>query len=254
MSKGEYELGKSIKLFIEQFKKKYQSMTITQINTIDTKNIMMEVVKILELCTNTLNSSYNNYDYNNNDITYFSLASEQFLFNKIYYIIYDIYDKKYQKLNNDFLLIQKEINEKLNIHEILQKIGVKTKFISEDSIPYKSVIDIVNMIPLEKSIKKKFEILTKGSLEIRTYILEQTNGKYELDSMDDELPIIIYIATQVKVPNLFAELKIVEEYIRTILRDDLIQNKMVTNLYSSLMFISQSWNNENLTFDKNYKN
>jgi hypothetical protein len=254
LSKGEYELGKSIKLFIEQFKKKYQSMTITQINTIDTKNIMMEVVKILELCTNTLNSSYNNYDYNNNDITYFSLASEQFLFNKIYYIIYDIYDKKYQKLNNDFLLIQKEINEKLNIHEILQKIGVKTKFISEDSIPYKSVIDIVNMIPLEKSIKKKFEILTKGSLEIRTYILEQTNGKYELDSMDDELPIIIYIATQVKVPNLFAELKIVEEYIRTILRDDLIQNKMVTNLYSSLMFISQSWNNENLTFDKNYKN
>jgi len=253
LSKGEYELGKSIKLFIEQFKKKYQSMTITQINTIDTKNIMMEVVKILELCTNTLNSSYNNYDYNN-DITYFSLASEQFLFNKIYYIIYDIYDKKYQKLNNDFLLIQKEINEKLNTHEILQKIGVKKKFISEDSIPYKSVIDIVNMIPLEKSLKKKFEILTKGSLEIRTYILECTNGKYELDSMDDELPIIIYIATQVKVPNLFAELKIVEEYIRTILRDDLIQNKMVTNLYSSLMFISQSWNNENLTFDKNYKN
>ena len=253
LSKGEYELGKSIKLFIEQFKKKYQSMTITQINTMDTKNIMMEVVKILELCTNTLNSSYNNYE-NNNDITYFSLASEQFLFNKIYYIIYDIYDKKYQKLNKDFLLIQKEINEKLNTHEILQKIGVKKKFISEDSIPYKSVIDIVNMIPLEKSIKKKFEILTKGSLEIRTYILEYTNGKYELDSMDDELPIIIYIATQVKVPNLFAELKIVEEYIRTILRDDLIQNKMVTNLYSSLMFISQSWNNENLTFDKNYKN
>ena len=254
LSKGEYELGKSIKLFIEQFKKKYQSMTITQINTIDTKNIMMEVVKILELCTNTLNSSYNNYDYNNNDITYFSLASEQFLFNKIYYIIYDIYDKKYQKLNNDFLLIQKEINEKLNTHEILQKIGVKKKFISEDSIPYKSVIDIVNMIPLEKSIKKKFEILTKGSLEIRTYILEQTNGKYELDSMDDELPIIIYIATQVKVDNLFAELNMVDEYIKSILRDDFIQNKMVTNLLSSLMFISQSWNNENLTFDKNYKN
>ena len=248
LSKGEYELGKAIKLFIEEFKKKYQSMSITQINNLETKSIMMEVVKILELCTNTLNSSYNNYDYNN-DITYFSIASEQFLFNKIYYIIYDIYDKKYQKQNKDFLLKQKEINEKLNPQEILHKIGVKQKFLSEEKIPYKSVIDIVNMVPLEKSLKKKFEILTKGSLEIRTYILEYTNGKYELDSMDDELPIIIYIGTQVKVPNLFAELSIVDEYIRTILRDDLIQNKMVTNLFSSLMFISKAWNSETLSFD-----
>ena len=38
--------------------------------------------------------------------------------------------------------------------------------------------------------------------------------------MDDELPIVIYIGTQVKVPNLFAELSIVDEYIRTNLRDD----------------------------------
>ena len=250
LSKGEYELGKSIKLFIEEFKKKYQSMSISQINNLETKNIMMEVVKILELCTNTLNSSYNNYDYNN-DITYFSIVSEQFLFNKIYYIIYDIYDKKYQKQNQTFLLIQKEINEKLNAQEILHKIGVKEKFLSEEKIPYKSVLDIVKMVPLEKSLKKKFEILTTASLEIRTYILEYTNGKYELDSMDDELPIIIYIGTQIKVPNLFAELAIVDEYIRTILRDDLIQNKMVTNLFSSLMFISKAWNSETLSFDNN---
>jgi len=67
--------------------------------------------------------------------------------------------------------------------------------------------------------------------------------------MDDELPIIIYIATQVDVGNLFAELNIVDDYIKSILRDDLIQNKMVTNLLSSLMFISTSWNSKLLTFD-----
>ena len=69
-------------------------MTPTQINNLDTKKMMIEVIKIIELCTNTLNSSYNNNQ--NNDITYFSLASEQFLFNKIYYIIYDIYNRKYK--------------------------------------------------------------------------------------------------------------------------------------------------------------
>ena len=249
LSKGEYELGKTIQLFVDDFKKKYQLLNEEKIKNLETKNIMMEIAKILELCTNTLNSTYNNQE--DDDISYFSLASEQFLLNKIYYIIYDIYDKKYQQQNNTFLSIQKEINENLSIDELFKKIGVKKKFRGPEKNPYKSVIDSVNMLPFEKSLKKKFEILTQGSLEIRTNILEYTNGKSELDSMDDELPIIIYIATQVKVRNLFAELNMVDEYIKSILRDDFIQNKMVTNLLSSLMFISKSWNKENLTFDNN---
>ena len=254
LSNEDYELGKQIKLFINNFKKKYQYLTGNQINNIDTKNIMMEIAKILELCTNSLNSTYNNFnnkENNEDDITYFSLASEQYLFNKIYYIIYNIYDKKYEKQNKEFLLKQKEINQKLNINELLKKIEVKKKYRGNEKIPFKSVIDIINKVPLEQSIKKKFEILTYGSLEIRTYILEYTKGKYELDSMDDELPIIIYITTQIKVDNIFAELNIVEEYIKCILRNNLIQNKMVTNLMSSLGFISNNWNSETLSFENN---
>ena len=210
---------------------------------------MRDIVKIIELCINTLNSTYNNYQ--NYESSYFSLASEQFIFSKIYYIIYDIYDKKYKKKNNDFLLIQKEINEKLSIKEIIEKIGIKEKFRSREEFPYKSVLDILGMISFEKSLRRKFEILTSASLEIRTCVLEYSNGKYELDSMDDELPIIIYIATQIKIPNIFAELNIVDDYFRIISRDDLIQNKMITNLLSSLMFITKMWNSETLDFNEN---
>jgi hypothetical protein len=248
LSKGEYELGKSIKSFIDNFKKKYQPMTLLQIKSLDTKKLMIEVVKMLEMCTNTLNCTYNNNNPET-DIAYFSLASEQFLFNKIYYLLYDIYDKKYSQQNEEYLQKIKQINEKCNVNELFNKIGVKKKFRGSDPIPYKSVVDIIDMVSLEKSLKKKFEILAQASLEIRTCVLEYTNGKYELDSMDDELPIIIYIATQLKVNNLFAELNIVDDYIKTILRDDLIQNKMVTNLLSSLMYISKSWNSETLTFE-----
>lgn len=249
LSKNDYELGKTLNNFVEDFKKKYQSLTIYQIYTIDTKLIMIDIVKIIELSTNTLNSSYNNYQ--NNDSVYFSLASEQFLFSKIYYIIYDIYDKKYKKQNNDFLLVQKEINEKLSIKEIIEKIGIKPKFRSNEDFPYKSVIDILSMISFERSLRKKFEILTAASLEIRTCVLEYSNGKHELDSMDDELPIIIYIATQIKVANMFAELNIVDDYFRIISRDDLMQNKMITNLLSSLIYITKNWNSELCDFNEN---
>ena len=249
LSKSDYELGKSLNNFIDNFKKKYQSLSFSEIINLDTKLIMMDIVKIIELCINTLNSTYNNYQ--NNESSYFSLASEQFIFSKIYYIIYDIYDKKYKKKNNDFLLIQKEINEKLSIKEIIEKIGIKEKFRSKEEYPYKSVLDILGMISFEKSLRRKFEILTSASLEIRTCVLEYSNGKYELDSMDDELPIIIYIATQIKIPNIFAELNIVDDYFRIISRDDLIQNKMITNLLSSLMFITKMWNSEILDFNEN---
>ena len=249
LSKNDYELGKTLNNFVEDFKKKYQSLTIYQIYTIDTKLIMIDIVKIIELSTNTLNSSYNNYQ--NNDSVYFSLASEQFLFSKIYYIIYDIYDKKYKKQNNDFLLVQKEINEKLSIKEIIEKIGIKQKFRSNEDLPYKSVIDILSMISFERSLRKKFEILTTASLEIRTCVLEYSNGKHELDSMDDELPIIIYIATQIKVADMFAELNIVDDYFRIISRDDLMQNKMITNLLSSLIYITKNWNSELCDFNEN---
>ena len=249
LSKDDYELGKLLNNFIDNFKKRYQSLITSQIYILDTKPIMIEIVKIIELCIKTLNSTYNNYQ--NNDSIYFSLASEQFLFGKIYYMIYDIYDKKYKKQNNDFLLVQKEINEKLSIKEIIKKIGIKEKFISKEEIPYKSVIDILSMVSLERSLRKKFEILTDASLEIRTCVLEYSNGKYELDSMDDELPIIIYIATQIKVKNIFAELNIVDDYFRIISRDELIQNKMITNLLSSLMFITKMWNNKTLDFNEN---
>ena len=249
LSKDDYELGKLLNNFIDNFKKRYQSLITSQIYILDTKPIMIEIVKIIELCIKTLNSTYNNYQ--NNDSIYFSLASEQFLFGKIYYMIYDIYDKKYKKQNNDFLLVQKEINEKLSIKEIIKKIGIKEKFISKEEIPYKSVIDILSMVSLERSLRKKFEILTGASLEIRTCVLEYSNGKYELDSMDDELPIIIYIATQIKVKNIFAELNIVDDYFRIISRDELIQNKMITNLLSSLMFITKMWNNKTLDFNEN---
>lgn len=249
LSKNDYELGKTLNNFVEDFKKKYQSLTISQIYIIDTKLIMIDIVKTIELSTNTLNSSYNNYQ--NNDSVYFSLASEQFLFSKIYYIIYDIYDKKYKKQNNDFLLVQKEINEKLSIKEIIEKIGIKQKFRSNEDLPYKSVIDILSMISFERSLRKKFEILTAASLEIRTCVLEYSNGKHELDSMDDELPIIIYIATQIKVANMFAELNIVDDYFRIISRDDLMQNKMITNLLSSLIYITKNWNSELCDFNEN---
>ena len=248
-SKKEYGLGKTVSEFIDNFKKEYKldkENEENKFNKIDTKTVMMKIINIFEVSINTLNSTFN-FDEENtksNNTTFFANASEQFILNKIYPELYNIYNIKYKKENDYYLSKKQEINEKLSVDEICTKIGLKQKFRGNDKIPFKRVIDIIDKINFEKSLKKKYEIMAQASLEIRNCVLDNTNCKYELDSMDDELPIVIYITTQLKVNNLYAELFMIEDYIKCSLRDRLAQNKTVTNLMSSLLYISKSWDKE----------
>ena len=252
-SKKEYGLGKTISEFIDNFKKEYKLennkdniIAEDKYKKINTKNIMEKIINIFEISINTLNSTFN-FDEENqkeNNTTFFSNASEQFILNKIYPELYNIYNLKYKAENEKYLLKKKEITETLSIDEICKKIGIKQKLKGNDTIPFKRVINIIDKINFEKSLKKKYEIMTQASLEIRNCVLDNTNCKYELDSMDDELPIVIYITTQLKVNNLYAELYMLEDYIKCSLRDRLAENKTVTNLMSSLLFISNSWDKE----------
>ena len=252
LSNVEYELGKSINDFLESFKERYKDITKDKeiIERINTKEIMSDIIKIIEFTTNTLNCNYN-IDNINYDSNFYNTATEQFIFNKIYYYLYEIYDTKYKKNNELFLSVKKDINEKLKINDILISLNISKKYLPNDDniIPFNSVIENANKIPLEKCLKKKFKILTQCSLEIRNCILEYSGGKYELESMDDELPIIIYLITQINVNNLFAELNMVDDYFKCTMRDELIQNKMVTNLLSSLNYVSNKWDKKNLKFE-----
>ena len=243
LSNTEYDLGKSIMNFIENFRNKCNDITSPEseekIEDINTKQMMAEIVKMIELSTNTLNCNFNNI--NNYNSSFFTTASEQFIFNKIYQYLFNVYNKKYKNENEEYLSVKKEINKCMNIKEIVNNVGINEKYKGNDDYPYKNVIETINKISYEKYIKNKFKILTQSSLEMRSYILEYTTGKDELVSMDDELPIIIYISTQINVDNLFAELNMVDDYIKCTMRDDLVQNKMVTNLLSGLLFISKNW-------------
>ena len=254
LSNIEYELGKSINDFVENFREKYKDLNNDKgkdiIETIKTRDIMAEIIKLIEHTTNTLNCYYNQENNINYNTNFYNSATEQFIFNKIYHYLYEIYDLKYKKCNEEFILVKKEINENMKIKDIISNLNIKKVYISNDPIPFMPVIENINKLQLEKCLKNKFKIITQSSLEIRNCILEYTGGKYELESMDDELPIIIYLVTQINIENLFAELYMIDDYIKCTMRDELIQNKMVTNLLSSLSYISLKWDKKTNSFEE----
>ena len=160
LSNKEYELGKTVNDFIENFKMKYKEIASPnaqqQIKTIDTKSLMVEIMKIIELSTNTLNSNFNNISPNYNSSMYYN-ATEQFIFNKMYHYLYDIYDKKYKKENEEYLSVKKDINDNSKPIDILVNLGGKNIYIENEAIPYKNVIENLNKIIFEKSLKKNFK-------------------------------------------------------------------------------------------------
>ena len=247
LSNPEYGLGKKIADFVDDFKKRYNP-PLKNAESIDTRSIMAKIIKLFEFETSNLNASFNNKN-NEYDTNYITLASEQYIFNKIYFILFNIYCEKYKKQNEEIIQIQKEINEKYKTIQICEKLQVNSIYLGKEQNPFKTVVNIIEQIQFEKFLHKKFEILTQASLEIRKCILEYTERKFELESMDDELPIIIFISTQVKVDNFIAELNMLDDYIKCSMRDNLVQNKMVTNLLSSLLYLSKSWNSKTATFD-----
>ena len=251
LSNTEYELGKSIFDFVEKFKNKYNEITSPdseeKIEDLNTRPLMVDIVKMIELTTNTLNCNFNNN--NNFNSNFFATASEQFIFNKIYHYLYNIYSKKYEKENEEYLSIKKDIKDSITINDIINSAGIDNKYKGNtNECPYQNVIETINKIEYEKYLKNKFKILTQSSLEMRNYILDYTSGKEELVSMDDELPIVIYITTQLNIKNLFAELNMIDDYIKCTMRDDLVQNKMVTNLLSGLLYICKNWDSKTKKF------
>ena len=238
LSEKNYGLGKTMSLFIENFKNDYNNINNIP-ETIETNEIMKKIVKVTEDCVSTFNSSYNlNDEYSNLN---FRESTEQFLWNKIYFILFEIYKKKFNEQNKKFLERQKEIKNNFNIDEIFKHLDINDKFRGEDEEPFKITIELINKVEYEQVPKKKFETLTQSALELRNSILDYTKGKIELESMDDELPICMYLVTQIKVSNFLAELNLIQDYLQYTLRDKMIQNKVVTNLISSVLYITDSW-------------
>ena len=198
---------------------------------------MIKIIKICEESEKILNSNFN---FNTYDNSLYRDAIEQFIYNKIYFTLFEIYNKKFLKNNNIFNEKKKALNKKFSKFEIIKKLGIKNKFISNDENPFATSINLINMIQYEQNPKKKFKNLTQCALEMRNSILFNSKGKTELDSMDDELPIFIYCTTQINIKNAPAEFHMVEDYLH-FASTELDESKVVTNVMSSITFICNGW-------------
>ena len=252
LSQENYSVGKDLAIFINEFKIKNENIDKSY-NILPEQ--MKEIINMRNKCENTFSNYFNmgqTFKYNENA----QKNSKIFLFNKVYYQLYDLYKKKYEKENEIFLEKKEKIKEKYSIKEIMEYLEIRPKFRcleeyeafneSQLCLPFKSTIDYINKIEYEQNPKSKFDTLIEAGLELRNTILGCHGGKNELNSMDDELPIFIYCTTQINIKNAPAEYHMIEDYLK-FASAELDESKVVTNVMSSITFICNGWelNNDN---------
>ena len=245
LTQENYELGKSITIFINDFKIKNKD--IEQNKKLLPKQ-MKEIISMINSCDDIFNNYFNK---NGAENKYKSAKSaiEKFIFNKLYFQLYDLYSSKYDEDNKKYIIQKDLINKNLTIEKIMDYLKIKEEYKclkeyekkekSENSKPYKSTIDYVNKMEYEQNPKIKFEIILGAGLDLRNTILGNNNGKYELESIDDELPIYIYICTQINIKNIYAELYMTEDYlINAFINEE--ESNILKNMINAVSFISNN--------------
>ena len=258
LSQDNYDVGRTMTAFINEFKIKNEH---TEKNYTRLPEQMKEIIETRNICNNTFSNYFNmgkafrlNDDMAKQSLT----AIDNFIFNKLYYQLYELYNRKYKKENEEFLSKKKIINAHYTIEEIMNVLGIKKQFRCleeyENSghsplcLPFKSTIDNMNKIEYEQNPNIKFNTLIEAGLELRNTILGNGNNsgnKKDLISMDDELPIFIYCSTQINTKNSPAEYHMIEDYIKYTSMN-INESKVLTNSMGAILFISKQWDLNNL--------
>ena len=264
LSQENYSVGKDLAIFINEFKIKNENVDK---NCNKLPEQMKEIIIMRNKCENTFSNYFNmgqTFKFNEEAQKNSKVAIEKFLFNKIYYSLYELYNKKYWQENEKFLAKKKKINKRYKVKEIMEYLEIRPKFRcleeyeafneSQLCLPFKSTIDYINKIEYEQNPKSKFDTLIEAGLELRNTILGCHGGKNELNSMDDELPIFIYCTTQINIKNAPAEYHMIEDYLK-FASAELDESKVVTNVMSSVTFIINGWEiNDNDDDENDIKN
>ena len=250
LSEEKYDAGRTMTAFINEFKIKNEHI---EKNYMRLPEQMKEIIEIRNICDDTFSNYFNmgkTFRFNDEFAKQSKNAIDNFIFNKLYYQLYELYDRKYQKENEEFLSKKELIKENYTIEEIMDYLEIKPHLRCLEGynnsgnsplyLPFKSTIDNMNKIEYEQNPNVKFNTLIEAGLELRNSVLGNGEGKSELNSMDDELPIFIYCSTQINTKNAPAEYHMIEDYIKYS-NINLDESKVLTNSMGAILYISKEW-------------
>lgn len=138
---------------------------------------------------------------------------ERFLYSKLLKEITALYQEKYAETNESFKLRRDEIRV-LGKSELLGLLEVKPKFRLQGlTAPYEAAIEALDQLGSHQTPLDKLNCILHSMTFMKTCVVDHWKGREELKTMDDRLPVVIYIVSQTTVAHLPSQIRLLQDYI-----------------------------------------
>ncbi|CAG9316248.1 unnamed protein product [Blepharisma stoltei] len=239
LSSQQYGVGKLVAEFIEKFNDDYEDLVegaaLVPKPLEDVKKIIEETVEALFTHFNLSNTSSQKV------MQFCRPAVERYIYSKLIKQLLSMYGLKYQSINQRFQDRRDFFHTKIS-QELMQSLELKQKYrLNSSEPPYIQAIETLNSIGIQHTPLGKINCLLQTATLMKTAVVDYWKGKEELETMDDQLPVIIYIVSQTTVQDLPSDLNFLQDYIHLGFGFD-NEQRLLINFDGAVKYIADEWN------------
>eukprot|EP01017_Pseudomicrothorax_dubius_P028539 TRINITY_DN3392_c0_g1_i7.p1 TRINITY_DN3392_c0_g1~~TRINITY_DN3392_c0_g1_i7.p1 ORF type:complete len:505 (-),score=100.34 TRINITY_DN3392_c0_g1_i7:133-1647(-) len=255
LSSDAYSLGKKVSDFLRDF-------TLNHRNVEESAELLPQPIEsIVQMTNETVDTLFFEFNYGKAEtrkiMPYCRFAVEKYLFEKLYECIFPMYLLKNREMIEDFRAMKEKLSTS-TLQRVLTSLDIPKKFwlfteargsdllsmplkeIPDMAMPYASAIIELDKMEKLRNPREKLNCLLMLQSLMRSSVVDYYKGKEELASMDDELPIVIFIVLCSDNHNLPADLNLIEDYI-SFENDFDHEQRLLTNIKVSVQYIAKEW-------------
>lgn len=125
-----------------------------------------------------------------------------------------------KKANKKFWLIEEENEQKISGLDLNQ---------NQSKFPYYDAIRELEKIESCSSLRDKFDYIVSSNTLMKMNVIDFYHGKEEIVTMDDELPLLIFVVLHSKILNSFSQISLVDDYLSCFSEFD-VERRFLFNL------------------------
>lgn len=164
------------------------------------------------------------------------ISIEKYTYSKLFTHIKKVYMHKKDLVIGKFRE-KRESRANMTDEELMALLDVKEKFcIKGIQNPYFMAIDSLNNLEKYTSPVDKLNCILESTTHMKTTVIDYWKGKQELETMDDQLPVIIFIVFKVALDSFPAQIEFLIDYTRTNSGMD-NENRLLINYDAAVSFI-----------------
>lgn len=202
LSNSEVPAGQMFLAFLEEFKNKF----------VDIEQTVTRVKELHNMLRNSIDSVN---EVISPSVTQFSrLSVEKYVYSKLFPFVKEVYLHKKSVICSVLGEKREKYTGKTDT-ELMQILDIKEKFcIRGNERPYSTAIECLNGTEKYTSPIDKLNCILESTTHMKTTVIDYWKGKQELETMDDQLPVIIFIVFKVTIPTFPAQIEFLLDYTR----------------------------------------